>query len=172
MPSIPDDDGLRQLTLADPDEAALTHLAVIGDTYTVLVSSRDTAGRYCLIDMLIPAGGGPPPHRHDFDEMFHVLDGTVEVTVRDSTSRATTGQTVNIPANAPHRFQNIGDGTLRLLCLAAPGGLDEYFEHFGDPVPTRTSPAPQLTEAELGERLTRAAAVADQYRIDMLGAGG
>jgi mannose-6-phosphate isomerase-like protein (cupin superfamily) len=172
MPSIPDDDGVRQLTLADPDDPTLTHLAVVGDTYTVLVRTQDTAGKYCLIDMLIPAGGGPPPHRHDFDEMFHVLDGTVEVTVRDATSRATTGQTVNIPANAPHRFHNPGDSTLRLLCLTAPGGLDEYFARFGDLVSTRTSAAPKLTEAELGERLKRAAAAADEFHIDMLGAGG
>jgi quercetin dioxygenase-like cupin family protein len=171
MPSIPEDDGVRQLTLADPDDTALTHIAVVGDTYTVLVSTEATAGKYCLIDMLIPPGGGPPPHRHDFEEMFHVLSGDVEVTVRDVTKQATTGQTVNIPANAPHRFHNSGDRTLRLLCLAAPGGLDEYFERFGDPVPSRTSPAPQLTETELKERLRKASAAADEFRIDMLGAG-
>jgi acetyl esterase/lipase len=70
--TIPPDDPARSLTLADPDHPGLRHLAVVGDTYTILVRGSDTAGRYTLIDMLIPDGGGPPPHRHDFEEMFHV----------------------------------------------------------------------------------------------------
>jgi quercetin dioxygenase-like cupin family protein len=27
-----------------------------------------------VIDMHVPPGGGPPPHRHDFEEMFTVLE--------------------------------------------------------------------------------------------------
>ena len=40
----------------------------------------ETAGRYCLIDMLVPDGGGPPPHRHDFEEMFTLLQGELAFT--------------------------------------------------------------------------------------------
>jgi quercetin dioxygenase-like cupin family protein len=169
--ALPDDDGTRELTLADPDDDALTHLAVVGDTYTVLVRSEDTAGRYTLIDMEIPAGGGPPPHRHDFEEMFHVLRGEVEVTLRSTTSRAKVGETVNVPANVPHAFRNPTDGAIRLLCLAAPGGLDEYFASFGDEVPSRTSPAPELSSEERAERMRRAIELAPRYRIETLGAG-
>jgi quercetin dioxygenase-like cupin family protein len=46
------------------------------------VTGKDTAGRYSLIDMHIPPGGGPPPHRHDFEEMFSVLEGEIEFTFR------------------------------------------------------------------------------------------
>jgi len=166
--SIPADDGTRQLTLANPDDDTLTHLAVVGDTYTVLVRTQDTAGRYTLIDMEIPAGGGPPPHRHDFEEMFHVLRGEVEVTLRDTTSRAQAGETVNIPANAPHSFRNPTDSAIRLLCLASPGGLDEYFATFGDEVPSRTSPAPELSADEQAERLHRGADSASRYGIELL----
>jgi hypothetical protein len=49
---------------------------------TVLLSGEQTAGRVALLDMLIPAGGGPPPQRHDFEECFHVPEGSVEVTLR------------------------------------------------------------------------------------------
>jgi quercetin dioxygenase-like cupin family protein len=69
------DDTRRTLTLADPDDPGLTHVGVAGGTYAFLVTGKQTAGKYALIDMLIPAGGGPPPHRHDFEEMFHVLEG-------------------------------------------------------------------------------------------------
>jgi mannose-6-phosphate isomerase-like protein (cupin superfamily) len=170
MPAVPlpPDDPSRALTRADPDDPALTHLAVVGDTYTVLVSTADTAGRYTLIDMLIPDGGGPPPHRHDFDEMFHVLDGAIEVTVRGETVSVSVGQTANIPANAPHSFHNRSGETVRLLCLASPGGLDEYFAEFGDPVASRTSPAPDLDAAAMGERMGRAKAAAARYGVDMM----
>ena len=65
-PSIPADDLSRKLTVVEPDSPSVRHVAVVGDTYSILVSGAKTAGRYCLIDMLVPDGGGPPPHRHDF----------------------------------------------------------------------------------------------------------
>jgi hypothetical protein len=43
-------------------------------------------GRYCLIDMHIPLGGGPPPHRHDFEESFTLLKGEIEATFRGEKS--------------------------------------------------------------------------------------
>jgi len=59
--AIPPDDPARKLTVADPDSPGVRHVAVVGDTYSILVSGADTAGRYCLIDMIVPDGGGPPP---------------------------------------------------------------------------------------------------------------
>jgi len=80
--TIPADDPERDLTLAHSDGANSPHIGLVGDTYTILVAGKDTAGRYCLIDMHIPPGGGPPPHRHDFEEMFSVLEGEIEATFR------------------------------------------------------------------------------------------
>ena len=68
--TIPPDDGVRQLTVAKPEDETLPHLAVGTDTYTILIGGEDTAGRYALIDMLIQPGSGPPPHRHHFEEMW------------------------------------------------------------------------------------------------------
>jgi len=70
-PPIPADDLKRNLTLAQIDqEKALPHIGLVGDTYTIIVTGAETAGRFCEIDMHIPPGGGPPPHRHDFEETF------------------------------------------------------------------------------------------------------
>ena len=119
---IPPDDPARSLATASPDrDQSLEHLGVVGDTYTILLSGHDTAGRYTLIDMHVPPGGGPPPHRHDFEEMFSILDGEIELTFRGEMSTARTGDTVNIPANAPHVFRNASDRPARMLCLCAPG---------------------------------------------------
>lgn len=59
--TIPADDLQRKLVLVRPEtDDTLLHLGVVGDTYTIVLTGEDTAGRYCLIDMHIPPGGGPP----------------------------------------------------------------------------------------------------------------
>jgi quercetin dioxygenase-like cupin family protein len=166
------DDPTRQLAIARSDDEALLHLAVVGDTYTVLLSGEQTAGRFAMLDMLIPPGGGPPPHRHAFEESFRVLAGSIEVQLRDLPPlRLEVGDSVNIPANAPHAFRNTAGEEARLLCTVAPAGLERFFAEFGDPVATRTSPAPELSEAERLSRLERAAAKAPEYGIEMLAPG-
>jgi len=50
--TIPPDDLKRNLVLARSNEdQALPRLGVAGDTYTILVTGKDTAGRYCHIDI-------------------------------------------------------------------------------------------------------------------------
>ena len=83
---------------------------MVGDTYTILVSGDQTDGHYCLIDMLVPDGSGPPPHRHDFEEMFSLLEGELEFTFRGKSQTVKAPTTVNIPANAPHVFKNTKGG--------------------------------------------------------------
>jgi len=99
---IPPDDARCKLTMANPEDPNMRHISVAGGTYTILVTGEQTGGRYSLIDMLVPPGGGPPPHRHDFEEMFTILDGEIELNFRGEAQRASAGSTVNIPANAPH----------------------------------------------------------------------
>jgi quercetin dioxygenase-like cupin family protein len=140
-----------------------------GGAYTVLLSGEQTGGRYTLIDMLVPPGGGPPLHRHDFEESFTVLDGEIELTFRGETARAGTGTVVNIPANAPHRFRNVSDRPAHLLCLCTPPGQEHLFLAVGDPLPSRDTPPPALSDAEKAERQRRAQALAPQYRTELLG---
>src|SRR3954451_22122222 len=153
------DDPTRELAIARSDDEALVHLAVVGDTYTVLVSGEQTDGGFAMLDMLIPPGGGPPPHRHNFEECFRVLAGAIEVQLRDLPPvRLEAGDCANIPANAPHAFRNPADAPTRLLRTVAPAGLERFFAEFGDPVSSQTSPAPELSDAERRNRLARAAA--------------
>ena len=169
---IPADDATRQLTHARPDtDDSLEHLGVVGDTYTILVSGRDTAGRYTLIDMHVPPGGGPPPHRHDFEEMFTVLDGEVRVTFRGETLVARAGETINVPANAPHSFTNASDAPSRLLCMCAPAGQEEFFTLVGQPVATRTQAPPPLTPDEQQEFIAKSQSLAPRFKTELLPPG-
>jgi quercetin dioxygenase-like cupin family protein len=167
--TIPSDDLQRNLTLARPNEdQRLPHIGLAGDTYTILLTGADTAGRYCLIDMLVPPGGGPPPHRHDFEEMFTILEGEIEVTFRGARSVVRAGETANIPANAPHQFRNSSTRPARLLCLCSPAGQEEFFMAVGIPVASRTAPAPKPDETTQAALKAKAEAFASQYRTEFL----
>jgi quercetin dioxygenase-like cupin family protein len=168
--TIPPDDPQRSLALVRPDEDQnLPHIGMVGDTYTILLKGEDTAGRYTLIDMHVPQGGGPPPHRHDFEEMFHVLEGEIEATFRGEKSIVRAGETINIPANAPHSFTNASERPARLLCVCAPPGQEEFFEAIGAPVASRTAPPPELDEAAQAGFVAKAQELAPKYRTELLG---
>lgn len=169
--TIPPDDPDRELRLAQPDDDASdapAHVSVAGDTYTILLTGADTAGRHAVIDMYVPPGGGPPPHRHDFEEAFVMLEGEIEVTFRGMASIVRAGETVNVPANAPHWFRNGSEQAARMLCLCSPPGQEEFFLAIGDRVAGRTSPPPELDDAARAARRAKAEALAPRYRTELL----
>jgi quercetin dioxygenase-like cupin family protein len=167
--AVPPDDLTRNLTIAQIDrDQGLQHIGLVGDTYTITVSGDDTAGRFCVIDMHIPPGGGPPPHRHDFEETFILLQGEIEATFRGNKSVVRAGETVNIPANAPHQFHNASSKPTRLLCICSPAGQENFFREVGTPVATRTTPPPKLDERQQAEFVQRVMALAPKYRTELL----
>jgi quercetin dioxygenase-like cupin family protein len=171
-PPIPPDDPTRTLTLAGPNEnRKLQHVGLVGDTYTVTVSGNDTNERFCVIDMHIPPGGGPGPHRHDFEETFILLEGEIAVTFRGKKSTVRAGDTVNIPSNAPHQFHNASSRPARMICICSPAGMDRFFLEVGVPVATRTTPPPKLNQKQLDEFLEKAKALAPKYSTELLKEG-
>ena len=165
---IPPDNLLRNLVVAKPNnDQSLRHLGIVGDTYTILLSGDDTDGRYCLIDMHVPPGGGPPPHRHDFEESFTILEGEIEATLRGKKSVVRAGETINIPANAPHSFTNASQKPARLLCVCSPAGQEELVLAIGVPVATRTTPPPKPDKATQAEMMAKTIALLPKYRTEM-----
>jgi mannose-6-phosphate isomerase-like protein (cupin superfamily) len=166
---LPADNLQRALMVARPEaDSNSPHIGLVGDTYTILLSGKDTAGRFCLIDMYVPPGGGPPPHRHDFEETFSILEGELEATFRGAKTTVKAGETVNIPANAPHQFHNTSDRPVRMLCICSPAGQEEYFREIGVPVATRTTPPAKLEGAAEAEFRAKAAALAPKYKTEFL----
>jgi deazaflavin-dependent oxidoreductase (nitroreductase family) len=142
MPSkpapVPPDDLSRKLTAARPDHhQSPPHLRLVGDTDTILVTGEETAGKYTLIDMHVPPGGGPPPHRHDFEELTSPADQFNERTIaafRASHGRVgdtfdsapllllhTVGARSGQPRINPVRYLADGD---QYLVFAAKAGAD------------------------------------------------
>jgi quercetin dioxygenase-like cupin family protein len=168
-PPLPPDDPKRNLTIAQPDtDQSLPHIGVVGDTYTITVSGDDTNGRFCVIDMYVLPGGGPGPHRHDFEETFVLLEGEVEVTFRGKKSIVKAGDTINIPSNAPHQFHNSSSSAARLLCICSPAGQENFFMELGVKVATRTMSPPKLSPDEQAAFLKKAKEITPRYRTELL----
>lgn len=165
---LPADDLARKLTVADANDLQLRHLFIVGDVYTIVVSGSATDGRYCLIDMLVNDGGGPPPHRHDFEEMFSILEGELQFTFRGKTRTMKAPFTVNIPSNAPHQFKNTSGKTVHMLCMCTLAEQDEYFIATGVPMESRSSPLPKLSSEQKAEKGKLAEQLAAKYRTEVL----
>jgi len=72
----------------------------------------------------------------------------MEATFRGTKSTLRAGETLNIPANAPHQFHNASNEAVRMLCICSTAGQKKFFEEVGGPVATRTTPPPKLNESE------------------------
>jgi mannose-6-phosphate isomerase-like protein (cupin superfamily) len=165
----PPDDLTRKSKIARPaTDESLPHIGLVGDIYTVLLSGTDTNGRYCLIDMIIPPGGGPPPHRHDFEESFILLEGEIVTIFRGEKTTVRKGETLHIPANSPHQFTNATKENVRLLCICVPAGQEDFFAQVGVSVSTRLTAAPKLSKDEQAAFVKKAKELAPQYRTELL----
>ncbi len=139
-----------------------TALSVVGDSYRIVMSGRETGGAYAVIEMLVPPGGGPGPHAHaGFQESFHVLDGEVEIKTEAGKYTAVKGDFVNIPLGGlVHCFKNNSDQLVRLWCVVVPAGLDAFFEEIGEPAAFGTFiPPPEMNP----ERIARLEKIAEKY---------
>jgi mannose-6-phosphate isomerase-like protein (cupin superfamily) len=165
---LPPDDLARALGFAQVDGESALHIGLVGDTYTITVAGKDTDGRFCVIDMHVPPGGGPPPHRHNFEETFILLDGEMQVSFRGQQSTLRAGDTVNVPSNAPHQFHNASSKPVRMICICAPAGNDAFFLEVGVPVPTRTAPPPRLDQEQAVEFLKKVKSIAGKYGTELL----
>ena len=111
-------------------------LNVLGSFTAIKVTGRETDGAYAMWEDTVPPGGGPPPHVHGREaEDFYVLEGELEI-IRpgQSSLRATAGSYVHTPAGVAHTFRNAGTRAARMLVVAAPAGMEDFFAEIGVPV--------------------------------------
>ena len=57
-------------------------------------------------------GEGPRLHVHDYDEIFIVRSGRALFTIGDAKVEAQAGDILLGPARVPHKYHNLGPGTL------------------------------------------------------------
>ncbi len=78
---------------------------------------HDAGVSFVVIDA--PLGSGPKLHKHPYEEVFVVQEGTVTFTAGDDVVEACGGQVVVVPAGVPHKVVNSGTGRLRQVDIHA-----------------------------------------------------
>ncbi len=69
--------------------------------------------------IVAPPGSGPKLHRHPYEEVFVVQEGSVTFTAGDEVIEASGGQVVVVAADVAHKFVNSGAGRLRQIDIHA-----------------------------------------------------
>src|SRR5689334_2225956 len=75
---------------------------------------------------LDPWTKGPPSHRHEEDDVFYVLEGTMSFMVGERWTDCPKGSFVLVPGDMPHSFENRTGKPAGMLNVSAPGGFEEH----------------------------------------------
>lgn len=101
-----------------------------------LPDTRSAEGGVAVQFGEMPEGSGPPFHKHPtFDEVFIILEGTVEFQVNDEVHTAHAGDLVHVPGEIPHAPKCIkgnNDGVARIIMLVTPARYEDFFHELGE----------------------------------------
>lgn len=103
-------------------------LNVLGMPLRFLCDAQDTDGAWSLMEEEIPIGLGPPPHRHDWDEAYYVIEGALDFEIDGKQVRIEPGDFAYLPRNTVHAFKGASQSPARVLIFAAPAHSSAFFE--------------------------------------------
>ena len=112
--------GAKENGNPEPGRARIIDLADPGfgdDTNEVQGRNHNAAVSIIVVDA--PPGGGPKLHRHPYEEVFVIQEGTVKFTAGAETMEVSAGRAVVVPAGVPHKFVNSGTERLRQVDIHA-----------------------------------------------------
>jgi quercetin dioxygenase-like cupin family protein len=102
---------------------------------TQVMLDHASGGEHCSINWIkTPAGGGSPAgmHTHVVDQIFYILEGTMNLEIEGKEYLAGPGSLVVFPAGVPHR--NWNGGTAPTVHLAFNTPLPDPAVPFATPV--------------------------------------
>jgi len=102
------------------------------------------------------------------EESFILLEGEIEATLRGVKSAVKEGNTVHIPANAPHQFHNTSSRLARLLCICSPAGRKSSSQRLASRSRPGRLPLRSWTRQLKREFRAKAEALARKYRTAVL----
>jgi len=121
-------------------------LNVLGVRITVLASNTQTRG-YEITLQSGDEGIGPPPHRHDWDESFYVLRGTVDIVIEGQAVACGPGTLVHVPAGTVHGYRYCAGGGEMLEITGKGGRATRMFTDLSKRIPPGPPDLPLVTAA-------------------------
>ena len=118
-------------------------LDVVGIAITLLAPNTLTDS-YEITLQEGPAGVGPPPHSHPWDESFYVTRGSVLFCAGGANHTAGPGTLVHVPAGTVHAFRFGPDGGGMVEFSGSGGQATRLFSSVAKEVPEGTADLPKL----------------------------
>lgn len=102
-------------------------LKLIGVTHKL--RSQQTGGGYYLFESEFDpeSGNRLPVHTYE-DEVVYVVQGTIQIRLGDGMLEASEGVIAHLPKGIPHALFNPLKTPLKILALAIPGGMEQFFD--------------------------------------------
>ena len=99
------------------------------------ISPVRVSGNYDMVmGETAPNVQGPPPHFHSgLNELFMVLEGEMEFLINGEPKKIKQGESVDLPPNVVHTFNNAGTSTCKWINIHSPKGFLSFFEEMGIP---------------------------------------
>ena len=124
------------------------------DKITFLITGEQTGGAFFMAEVSVSPGGGNPPHiHHREEEMFYMQQGTLTIQLGGNTLNASPGDFICLPRGVAHCFQNTGNIDAKFLVVAAPAGLEKFFQEAFYPASDPVVEPPVMNEAFLARVL-------------------
>jgi quercetin dioxygenase-like cupin family protein len=98
-----------------------------GQSRTVRFDGSDHGSQVSFFLVDNEPGQGPGLHVHPYSETWIVRRGEAEFTVGGQTTHASAGDIVVAAADVPHKFRNVGDGRLEMVCIHASDRIRQDF---------------------------------------------
>jgi len=102
-------------------------LHVLGTQVRFLCEGHSTNNVWSLMEVTLPEDAGPPPHTHQWDEAYFIIEGDVEFRVDDQRFTATVGDFVYTPGGVVHGFRGVSQRPARVLIFDAPAHANAFF---------------------------------------------
>lgn len=134
---------------------------MLNGLYTVKASAEETGGEASIIEMTMADGWGPPEHSHDCGESMYVLEGTVRLHMHGESTDYGPGSFFHIPAGTLERPEPLG--TVRVLAVYVPGGIDRFFAEAGEPAATNDLPPLSDEQPDIQRLVT----IGEKYGLHM-----
>lgn len=156
----------RKVVVRAPGEGPATW--AMGSLFERLASGDDTGGAFDVSLVTQPPGIATPLHVHTHeDEVFYVLDGTMNYRAGKDLHRLSAGSFIYLPRGLPHAFRITGTKPVRFLAFIAPAGLMGLYDEVGMPAGERRLPGEDGLSIE--QEVPRWIEVSPRYGLEVVG---
>jgi quercetin dioxygenase-like cupin family protein len=96
------------------------------------LTQPQTSGGFYLFESEFEPETGNSLHVHRYeDEVVYVIQGSIEIRLDSKKLQADAGGVAHLPKNIPHALYNPLKTPLKILAMAIPGGMENFFDELG-----------------------------------------